>query len=140
MPGNGSRSWTIGIELHGLPGLLRRIRPGDGVDTATRSILLEDPLPAGLFPVDAQGRTTAERHTRIRRWDQSGLVRRADGTTFQDLNASASSDGILIPAAGVQLRWRTAYWSTSPWRRAANSRWGTTGSSPRGWPTAASSN
>ena len=90
-------------ELHGLPGLLRRIRPGDGVDSATRSILLEDPLPAGLFPVDAQGRTTAERHTRIRRWDQSGLVRRADGTTFQDLNASASSDGILIPAAGVQL-------------------------------------
>ena len=90
-------------ELHGRPGLLRRIRPGDGVDTATRSILLEDPLPAGLFPVDAQGRTTAGRHTRIRRWDQSGLVRRADGTTFQDLNASASSDGILIPAAGVQL-------------------------------------
>ena len=43
------------------------------------------------------------RHTRIRRWDQSGLVRRADGTTFHDLNASASSDGILIPAAGVQL-------------------------------------
>ena len=90
-------------ELHGRPGLLRRIRPGDGVNSATRSILLEDPLPAGLFPVDAQGRTTAERHTRIRRWDQSGLVRRADGTTFQDLNASASSDGILIPAAGVQL-------------------------------------
>ena len=90
-------------ELHGRPGLLRRIRPGDGVDSATRSILLEDPLPAGLFPVDAQGRTTADRHTRIRRWDQSGLVRRADGTTFQDLNASASSDGIPIPAAGVQL-------------------------------------
>jgi len=90
-------------ELHARPGLLRRIRPGDGVDSATRSILLEDPLPAGLFPVDAQGRTTPERRTRIRRWDQSGLVRRADGTTFQDLNASASSDGILIPAAGVQL-------------------------------------
>ncbi len=90
-------------ELHGRPGLLRRIRPGDGVDSATRSILLDDPLPAGLFPVDAQGRTTAERHTRIRRWDQSGLVRRADGTTFHDLNASASSDGIPIPAAGVQL-------------------------------------
>ena len=90
-------------ELQGRPGLLRRIRPGDGVDSATRSILLEDPLPAGLFPVDAQGRTTADRHTRIRRWDPSGLVRRADGTTFLDLNASASSDGIPIPAAGVQL-------------------------------------
>src|SRR5262249_8198880 len=52
---------------------------------------------------DAQGRTTPERHTRIRRWDQSGIVRRADGSTYQDLDASASSDGILIPAAGVQL-------------------------------------
>jgi Family of unknown function (DUF6519)/Right handed beta helix region len=91
------------LELHGMPGLLRRIRPGDGVDAATRSILLEDPLPAGLFPLDAQGRTTPERHTRIRRWDQSGLVRRADGSTYLDLNTSASSDGILIPASGVQL-------------------------------------
>jgi len=90
-------------ELHGRPGLLRRIRSGDGVDAATRSILLEDALPAGLFPVDAQGRTNATRHTRIRRWDQSGLVRRADGSTFHDLNASASSDGIPLPPAGTRL-------------------------------------
>jgi len=90
-------------ELHGRPGLLRRIRSGDGVDVATRSILLEDALPAGLFPVDGQGRTDADRHTRIRRWDQSGPVRRADGTTFHDLNASASSDGIPLPPAGTRL-------------------------------------
>ena len=90
-------------ELHGLPGLLRRIRPGDGVDAATRAITLEDALPSGLFPVDAQGHTAAERHTRIRRWDQSGLVRRADGSTFLDLNLSASSDGIALPPTGVQL-------------------------------------
>jgi hypothetical protein len=90
-------------ELQGFPGLLRRIRLGDGVDAATRSILLEDPLPAGLFPVDAEGRTDAGRHTRIRRWDQSHIVRRADGTAFHDLDASASSGGIPVPVAGTQL-------------------------------------
>jgi hypothetical protein len=90
-------------ELHRLPGLLRRIRLGDGIDAATRSILIDDALPNGLFPVDAEGRTDAARHTRIRRWDQSGIVRRADGTAFHDLNASASSDGIPVPAAGAKL-------------------------------------
>jgi hypothetical protein len=90
-------------ELHGRPGLLRRIRPGNGVDSATRSILIDDPLPAGLFPVDAQGRTDATRHTRIRRWDQSGMVRRADGSNFHNLDLSASSDGIPVPASGVTL-------------------------------------
>ena len=90
-------------ELHGLPGLLRRIRPGDGVVAATRSILFDDALPAGLFPVDGQGLTDATRHTRIRRWDQSNQVRRADGSVFHDLNASASSDGIPVPPAGTVL-------------------------------------
>jgi hypothetical protein len=88
-------------ELHGLPGLLRRIRPGDGIVAATRSILFDDALPAGLFPVDGQGRTDATRHTRVRRWDQSNQVRRADGSVFHDLNASASSDGIPVPPAGT---------------------------------------
>jgi hypothetical protein len=90
-------------ELHGLPGVLRRIRPGDGVVAATRSILFDDALPAGLFPVDGQGRTDATRHTRIRRWDQSNQVLHADGTQFHDLNASASSDGIPVPPAGTVL-------------------------------------
>ena len=33
----------------------------------------------------------------------SAAVRRADGTTFQDLNVSASSDGIIIPGPGVEI-------------------------------------
>lgn len=90
-------------ELHGLPGVLRRIRPGDGIVAATRSILFDDALPAGLFPVDSQGRTAAARNTRIRRWDQSNQVRRADGSVFHDLNASASSNGIPVPPAGTVL-------------------------------------
>jgi hypothetical protein len=90
-------------ELHGLPGRLHRIRPGDGVDAATRSIILETVLPDGLFPVDGQGRTDATRHTRVRRWDQAGIVRRADGSVYQDLNAASVSDGIPVPAPGVKL-------------------------------------
>jgi hypothetical protein len=90
-------------ELHGFPGLLRRIRPGNGLDAATRSILLDDALPAGLFPVDAQGHTDPGRHTRIHRWDQSHIVRRADGSAFHDLDALASSDGIPVPPAGTRL-------------------------------------
>jgi hypothetical protein len=90
-------------ELHGLPGRLHRIRPGDGVDAATRSIILETDLPAGLFPVDGQGRTDPDRHTRVRRWDQSGTVRRASGTVYHNLNASSVSDGIPVPAAGTKL-------------------------------------
>ena len=89
-------------ELHGRPGLLRRIRSG-GVDKATRSILIDDVLPAGLFPVDGQGHTDASRNTRIRRWDQSGTVRKADGSVYQDLNISASSNGITVPAVGTKL-------------------------------------
>lgn len=90
-------------ELHGLPGVLRRIRPGDGVDTATRSLVFDDALPAGLFPVDGQGRTDPERHTIVRRWDQSHPVRRADGTTFHPLDTSDSSDGIPVPPPGTAV-------------------------------------
>lgn len=90
-------------ELHGIPGRLHRILPGNGVDAATRSITLETALPAGLFPVDGQGLTDPARHTRIRRWDQSGSVRREDGTVFHDLEASSVSDGIPVPPAGTKV-------------------------------------
>jgi len=91
-------------ELHGLPGRLHRIRPGeDGINAATRSIFLETALPAGLFPVDGQGRTDPDRHTRVRRWDQSGVVRRADGSDYHNLDAATVSDGIPVPVAGTRL-------------------------------------
>lgn len=90
-------------ELHGQPGRLHRIRPADGIDVATRSVILESALPAGLFPVDGQGKTDPARHTRIRRWDQSGTVRRANGTQYHDLDASPVSDGIPVPPPGTKL-------------------------------------
>ncbi|TBW39870.1 hypothetical protein E0E54_01520 [Azotobacter chroococcum] len=90
-------------ELHGLPGMLRRIRAGGGVDDATRTITLEAALPDGLFPVDAQGVPVGARNTRVRRWDQAGKVLQADGSVFHDLDASGESNGIPIPPAGTSL-------------------------------------
>jgi hypothetical protein len=90
-------------ELHGLPGRLHRIQTGkDGVSAATRSISLAAPLPAELFPVDAQGRPVRP-NTRIRRWDQSEIVYRADGTPFLDLREETTSVGIPVPDAGAGI-------------------------------------
>ncbi|MFC3284017.1 DUF6519 domain-containing protein [Litchfieldella rifensis] len=90
-------------ELNGLPGELRRLRVAGGVDETARTLEFESPLSAGLFPTDAQQATDASRNTRVRRWDQSGQVRREDGTAVQDLDDAASAGDIVIPAAGTRL-------------------------------------
>jgi hypothetical protein len=85
-------------ELAGLPGEMRRIQAGGGVEETTLTIRLTDPLPAGAFPTDAQGRTTPSRNTRLRRWDQHGRVLNAGGDELADLDA-ANSKG-TIPVSG----------------------------------------
>lgn len=89
------------LELHGIPEELRCIK-GGGVDSTTRTLTLEAALSVDLFPVDSRGNTDAKRNTRVRRWDQSGVVRRADGTIYHDLGTSGISDGIPIPPAGTR--------------------------------------
>lgn len=82
-------------ELQGLPGFMRRITIGGGIDEPTRTITLNTPLPTGEF-----ANTEADiklRNTRLRRWDQSGDVRRADGSTYVDLDASTTGV-ITVPA------------------------------------------
>jgi len=91
------------LELHNLPGELRRIRTASGVDETARTIEFDVALPSGLFPVDAQQATDPTRNTRVRRWDQSGVVRREDGTAMQDLNAPLGSGQIVIPPTGTRL-------------------------------------
>ena len=92
------------LELHNLPGELRRVKVGNGVDDATRAILLEDPLTAGLFPTDAQHRTQPGRHTRVKRWDQRGQVLDQNGNVLQDLDSAASNGEITVPAgAGISV-------------------------------------
>jgi hypothetical protein len=95
-------------DLKGLPGELRRIQLGGGVDSATRRITLEGAvLPTGSnegeFPVDGDGLTTPERNTRLIRWDQAGAVYEEDETEYRNLDDPGSSGDIEIPAAGTRL-------------------------------------
>jgi hypothetical protein len=89
-------------ELHGEPGVIRQIKAPNGVSDATRKVVLAKPLPAGVFPTDAENQTIPARHTRIRRWNQRGKVFRDDGTTqFADLD---TTDGVIpVPPAGTSL-------------------------------------
>lgn len=91
------------LELNNLPGELRRISVAGGVDESARTLTFETALPAGLFPVDGQQATDSDRNTRVRRWDQSGLIRREDGNDVQDLNAAGSEGAIIIPVAATRL-------------------------------------
>jgi len=88
------------LELAGLPGIIRRI---DSVDDGTNTITLRDDLPAGQFPTDAQGQTLPVRHTRVRRWDQSGVVRDTGGTILVDLDDPASTGVIPVPPDGTSI-------------------------------------
>ncbi|HEV7588192.1 MAG TPA: DUF6519 domain-containing protein [Longimicrobium sp.] len=90
-------------ELHGRPGELRRIRTGGGVDDATRTLTLDQPLPPDLLPGNGPGDTAADRHTRVRRWDQAGRVRHPDATVYQDLDQAASTGAITVPSANTTV-------------------------------------
>ncbi len=91
------------LELQNLPGELRRVKLSGGVDDVTRTIGLESPLTAALFPVDAQNATDPGRHTIIRRWDQGGQVRNEDGTGYADLDEPGSTGDIVVPPAGSRV-------------------------------------
>jgi hypothetical protein len=90
-------------ELNGLPGEMRRILPGGGVDDATRTIRFEQALPAGMFPVDIQGRTLPERNTRVRRWDQNGRVVDAAGNLLVDLTAGDATGTIPVNSGATSI-------------------------------------
>ncbi len=91
-------------ELAGLPGIMRKIA---SVADATRSLVLEEALPGGVFPNGGGGATLPERHTRVRRWEQKGQVRDTGGAVHHDLNvpeADESRKGVIpVPGAGVAL-------------------------------------
>jgi hypothetical protein len=87
-------------ELSGAIGEIRRIT---SVIDASRTITLEVPLTPGLFPVDGQNRPDPDRHTRMKRWDQSGLVKDSTGATYLDLDAPGGTGSILVPDPGTSL-------------------------------------
>jgi len=98
------------LEFAGRSGEVRRVAKirDDG-----RTLELSKALPAGLFPVDGQGRPEGIRHMRVRRWDQKGAILATDpsdpsepgrAVTLQSL--AASSAGVITVPASDQLRVR----------------------------------
>ncbi len=81
-------------------GVLAQIK---SVDDANRILTLMTSIPANVFATDAQGNTDPARHTRVRRWDQSGQVRDTNGNLLVDLNAPGSKGVIPVPAAGMSI-------------------------------------
>ncbi len=103
-PGDWIEVLDDDLELAGVHGDLHRI---DTIDFAGKTITLDSPANAAKFPVT--GGTTPfgtdpTRHTRIRRWDQSGKVFQSDGTTVvTDLGVAGSSGEIPVTAAGIAV-------------------------------------
>ena len=84
-------------ELSGLAGTMLRIT---AVTDELRRIRLSGPVPADLVPAGGND-TFAGRHSRIRRWDQRGVVLDATGAQIVDLDDPASGGVIPVPAAGT---------------------------------------
>jgi Family of unknown function (DUF6519)/Right handed beta helix region len=82
-------------EYNGEPGAIRKVTVND----AERTIEFADALPSDLQPADAED--AAKRHMRVRRWDQRGVVRDADGNELIDLDASGSPGLITVPASAA---------------------------------------
>jgi hypothetical protein len=95
-------------ELWGNPGVLAQI---DSITVSPPSITLTSVVDTSVsqpatgkpptFPVDAQFMTDPKRHTRIRRWDQSGIVNDVNGNKWCDL--SQIGGAIPVPAPDTTL-------------------------------------
>lgn len=73
------------------------------VDDAKQTLRFDPPLPGDLIPSGGDGDTAADRHLRVRRWDQSGKVRDSAAHVVFDLDASTSAGVIPVPTAGTLL-------------------------------------
>ena len=103
-PGDWIEILDDDLELAGRPGEMHRI---DTIDFAGKTITLDSPADATKFPVTGGTtpyQTDPARHTRIRRWDQSGKVYQSDGTTVViDLGAAGSKGEIPVTTSGIAV-------------------------------------
>lgn len=81
-------------ELAGRPGELRRIE----VHEEDSTVALSASLPADLTLTPAEA---SDRHLKMRRWDQAGLVKDATGATVVDLNAAGAAGAITVPTSAA---------------------------------------
>lgn len=92
----GSASSTQCGELHYI----------DSINTAALTVTLDGPVSTTHFPL-TNGFTDPSRHTRIRRWDQSGTVYLADGQTpyanLQSANTTTGAQPALLGNAGIPV-------------------------------------
>ncbi|MBS7542777.1 DUF6519 domain-containing protein [Ancylobacter oerskovii] len=84
-------------DFAGRPGVLLKIAD---VDHESRRISFGTPVPAELLPSGVDGDTLEARRTRLRRWDQAGIVRDAGGGVVVDLDAAGAGGAIPIPTPG----------------------------------------
>jgi Family of unknown function (DUF6519) len=95
-PGNWIEILDDSLEYAQTAGELHQI---DTIDVAAKTITLATTLGASF----TTGDTDPDRHTRIRRWDQSGKVYEDDGTTvWWDIDAQGRGD-IPVPPTGTTL-------------------------------------
>lgn len=88
------------LEFSDQPGIVRRIL----VDDETNTMTLDVPLPLDRFPtVDADENLNPDRHTRVRRWDQSGEIRDTNDNLIVDLDADGSEGVIPVPVPGTSI-------------------------------------
>ncbi len=73
-------------EFAGLPGDMRKVT----VDDTNKTLTFSPALPVGDFP---QGVADATKHLRVIRWDQTGIVRKPDGS--QLVNLDLTTDGLI---------------------------------------------
>lgn len=73
-------------EFAGLPGEMRHV----AVDDPNKTLTFSPALPIADFP---QGMADAKQHLRVIRWDQTGIVRKPDGTQLVNLDQTA--DGLI---------------------------------------------
>ena len=78
------------------PGVMRKVT----VDDAARTITFTGALPADLQPANAAA--ALSRHLRVRRWDQSGIVRDSTGAQVTNLDAGGSSGLITTPTSATK--------------------------------------
>ena len=71
----------------------------DSINIAAKTITLDALVDTATaaFPVGAQNQTDPSRHTRIRRWDQKGLVLDTNGNTVANVGQAGGPGDIPIP-------------------------------------------